>query len=375
MRFNDKLKYAWHSIIKNKSRSFFTAFIIFFISTIVILLLSISTSFYKNEKYLLQSNFSEEQLYINLSGSISSSNYSDILNVLNDYSKNIKMVSSGRTSKKYTSFYYLSSSGIELYDINGSLNDYTNTASVIVPINEKENNPLGNYINLDDMTYKVIGYSNSSQYYFSLEYYLKTSKVNNLFISFYSNDSDVFLCLKMLKNISKELKNVISIKEIDSPFIEKYNNVVSLANWVLIVMVLISIIMLFVTIGCISNSIIISLDENKHFYAMIKSIGARSETLYHIILLEFFILIIISSLFSFLAVYIFSPIIKNIVIGLTEVFLDGFYISKEAVIFSIPIYLPIISSILIACFIVVFCRIIIRQVINSNPVDLLSEVN
>ncbi|MDD4000895.1 MAG: FtsX-like permease family protein, partial [Bacilli bacterium] len=137
-------------------------------------------------------------------------------------------------------------------------------------------------------------------------------------------------------------------------------------------------ILILLSIGSVSNSIMISVDQNKKFFGLLKTLGLKDKDIKDLIVIETFFTVIFGIIFASLTLLILVPLIGNLILYLLEFFLRHVYHEVYSTFpfhVNFPIYIPIISILVFTIFSVLFSRNSITKLTKANPIEIIKEVN
>ena len=140
-----------------------------------------------------------------------------------------------------------------------------------------------------------------------------------------------------------------------------------------IVLVFLVIVMLL-SIGIISNSILVLLDLNKSKIGLLRVIGIRNKDLLLILLFEIIMTVLFGLILSIILIYSFSFVLKNINMNIFNIlysFLDQKILLKYDVYLINDFYISILLISFLLLILILFLYKRIKNVIRINPVLLL----
>ena len=144
--------------------------------------------------------------------------------------------------------------------------------------------------------------------------------------------------------------------------------VVALAAFLCLVLILLS-------IGSLANTIMISVDKNKKFIGLLKALGLNEKDLKSTIKMESITTIVLGILLSFGTVYLF----KGMIGGLNELLLTSMFANylnaiEYTIVFTLPIYIPLIVLVFFIFFTLLFARGSMSKIAKTDPMAVISEV-
>lgn len=134
-------------------------------------------------------------------------------------------------------------------------------------------------------------------------------------------------------------------------------------------------VLILLSIGSLANTIMISVDKNKKFIGLLKALGLNEKDLKSTIKMESITTIVLGVLLSFGTVFL----CKGIVGGLNELLLTSMFSNylneiEYTIIFSLPIYVPIIVLVFFVFFTLLFARGSMSKIAKTDPMAVISEV-
>lgn len=408
MRFGDILKIAIHNMWNNKSRTLLVTLVIFILATLVTLILGLTIDLMDVTDVVLSSNDNSMDVIIEKPWSDSG-----------DY------ILTNDDIKKYKKDYLIAHPNYFSYCIYDQ--DWSNSFDKNVCfINFDENclinikDPLvsGRLWNNDDsdknyawITDSFANYENlkigselslykkGHEYKFIVKGIVKDEPLSDggtyikrdVFLS-YENaiETDVSISKMTIgvipNSVSKNLISILNFKKVveidndynfdtgegtlcvrcdflDNAMLTLYISIGAIAGAILL-----SIIIILLCIGCISNSIEITVEENKQFFGTMKAIGLRNENIKSIVRWQAIIMIIIATFFAALLdsliMYLIKPSIAKV-----------FMIDASLFSFSMPIYVPFIVLFLLISLVLLCTIKSLNGISKMDVVSVISEVD
>lgn len=144
---------------------------------------------------------------------------------------------------------------------------------------------------------------------------------------------------------------------------------IMLFNTLIVVAVLVvSILIILLSIGCVSNSIQITVEQNSKFFGMMKAIGMRNKVVKSIVRVQAVISILIAVLLATGLVIGLFAIINPLLAPLLETIGVSFTL-------SMPFYVPICVFALLSLMVLLFTIKSLNRISKMDVVSVISEVN
>ncbi len=424
----DRYKLSLHNIKNNRSRSILTTTIVFIISLLMIFILSIAISFSNNYNKIVTQyyqetdeeisicyfNYDQDNIY-----NFDYNNYQNVKQVINDNEEVI--FNSLYTTNKYVSLNLQNHrfSNVYKYEIiEGRDTTYEdeNTNKVLVSANfvqqyYEENKILlkpsstfrytfDEYISEDgyyktyELIFEVVGIYKDNMVsngyydyaiYADIEYFL--SKVEGSYI-----DSMVFYHQVTNTNFNKVefRENLQNIVDGLNDFIPKRKgndtvycyvlNEIKLAELtsaiIIILAIFLCLVLILLSIGSLSNTIMISVDKNKRFIGLLKALGLNEKDLKSTIKMESITTIVMGVLLSFLALYLAKEQISGINTMIISTICSSYLTDIDyEIIYILPIYVPVIVLVFFIAFTLLFSRSSMSRIAKLDPIAVISEVS
>ena len=207
-------------------------------------------------------------------------------------------------------------------------------------------------------------------YFTNVNYYYNVSNSN-------FNDKEL---TNDLDNFVSELKNVLPSERPDSDSI--YCNALAdlkmsglIGTIIIAIAAFLCLVLILLSIGSLANTIMISVDKNKKFIGLLKALGLNEKDLKSTIKMESITTIVLGVILSFLTIFLF----KGMIGGLNEMLLNSMFSSylsriEYSIIFTLPIYIPVIVLIFFVFFTLLFARGSMSKIAKTDPMAVISEV-
>lgn len=417
MRFFDVLKVALHNMWNNKTRTALVTLVLFILSTLVSVILAVGI----NATNIINKAFSYDTA-INLNctyyanDEISNMNYEQIENIMkNIYEPNSDLfVNVSISMDNYNADFYTNEAVIPLHLDSNIYEGYESPLVDGRLWNKNDNGKnyawiskdyaLNYNVRVDDIITITVGskYGDSTTY----EYVVK-GIVNDY--NMYNSYSNPFLMIDYKDLMSKGLEiSTITLRTSNiekdsslpvmlrvSSIIKEFNDIEGFVNrnglsvesyevenkqmsiyisiGIMAGVLILSLILMLMSIGCVSNSIQITVEQNRKFFGMMKAIGLRNNTVKKIVRWQAVIMIllavILAAIVTFLIMMAVEPLVLNNLIPLM------FGTMVVNISFSMPFYVPIIVFVLLVALVMVFTIKSLNKISKMDVVSVISEVN
>ncbi|MBO5712465.1 MAG: ABC transporter permease [Acholeplasmatales bacterium] len=425
MKYFDRYKLSLHNINNNKSRSILTTIIVYIISLLLTVILSIGISFSLNTNNIIKKYYSEATEFIDVSyfrgeysTIINNSNYSSLYDVILKHDSSISYTS--HNANLYDNNLYLEDHGYfpsnfveitegrapvfsdantnkvlvsaeyarEYYDLTGEKLDLNDTINYSIRIDlqgdfkfvETELEVIGIYKNKNveispfsseniimDIQYLLS--LDSDLYAHDLHYYYDVTKVGFNINEFSDN----------LLNLVADLRDSLGEGYIDSSIYSSAENDIFVSKILIIIVIVMalvfSLILILLSIGSLANTIMISVDKNKKFIGLLKALGLNEKDLKSVIKMESITTICLGVILAFVTIVVAKPILTGLNDMLVTAIFSEYLIDIDyEIIFNIPIYVPAIVMAFFIVFTLIFARGSMAKIAKTDPMAVISEV-
>lgn len=389
MKIIDKLKYSWHNIKQNKARSILSAIIVYILSTLIMGILFVGISFSRNMNRSYKELLKQDDVYISLrfEDEVNTEELTNkFLSIISKHKKSIDFV----TSYQYPFGYLYDFSTLTKPDFTlkyTSVKDLkSDSNSIILDSSLEGEYKINDIYRIQNHDFIVTDFYESSDdlnghNIVDLTYCneLFELKLTSLSITYTYKDGNFNDDLKSLNKLYKKLNSSNLDKEkvyIDSYSLHTYNKARSRSTIIIGVVSFVAILLLLLSIGTISNSIMVSIDQNRHFLGMIKAMGLNKNGVFTIVLFEVIITILGSIVVSSITISCFAPMFENLIVHLLNLIIGDVYedvFKSFKVIVSLPWYLPIISTVFFVAFTILFSKNSLKKLLSNSPIEVLNE--
>lgn len=426
MKYFDRYKLSLHNINNNKSRSILTTIIVYIISLLLTVILSVGISFSLNTNNIIKKYYSEATEFVvvsyfsgEYSTIINNSNYSGVYDVIlkhdssisyslhnaNLFDNNLVLVDHGyfpsnfveitegrapvfsdaNTNKVLVSAEYAR----EYYDLTGEkldLNDTINysirvdldgdfkfieTQLEVIGIYKTKNVEISPFSN-EDIIIMDIQYLLSLDrdlYAHDLHYYYDVTKVGFNINEFSDN----------LLNLVADLRDSLGEGYMDSSIYSSAENDIFVSKVLIFIVIVLSLvfslILILLSIGSLANTIMISVDKNKKFIGLLKALGLNEKDLKSVIKMESITTICLGVILAFVTIVVAKPILTGVNDMLVTAIFSEYLIDIDyEIIFNIPIYVPAIVMAFFIVFTLIFARGSMAKIAKTDPMAVISEV-
>ena len=427
MKYFDRYKLSLHNINNNKSRSILTTIIVYIISLLLTVILSVGISFSLNTNNIIKKYYSEATEFVGVSyfrgeysTIINNSNYSCVYDVIlkhdssisyslhnaNLFDNNLVLVDHGyfpsnfveiiegrapvfsdaNTNKVLVSAEYAR----EYYDLTGEkldLNDTINysirvdldgdfkfieTQLEVIGIYKTKNVEISLFSN-EDIIIMDIQYLlslDSDLYAHDLQYYYDVTKVGFNINEFSDN----------LLNLVADLRDSLGEGYMDSSIYSSAENDIFVSKVLIFIVIVLSLvfslILILLSIGSLANTIMISVDKNKKFIGLLKALGLNEKDLKSVIKMESITTICLGVILAFVTIVVAKPILTGVNDMLVTAIFNEYLIDIDyEIIFNIPIYVPAIVMAFFIVFTLIFARGSMAKIAKTDPMAVISEVS
>jgi ABC-type antimicrobial peptide transport system permease subunit len=228
----------------------------------------------------------------------------------------------------------------------------------------------------------------SLDFFFDLRYGIATFDVkqlgsSNLKITFsppktrYKFDEVYELNENLMLDIKNSFKNLgenVRI-EVESTLIEEFKLTRLLSAGVVLVSIFLGILIMFLSIGSVANTIIISVDKNKKFIGLLKAMGLKQRDVESLVKIEVAITIsigiVLSTIFMSFLLSSFDDLIEQLIYGLFYQLAYMDFVVKTVV----PLYLPISIIFVFLGTSLLFSKSSLHNISKMDVITIISEVS
>lgn len=383
MKIRDKVRFAWKNIQNNKARAIITASIVYFIGLLImgILYVAISFSDNMNRVFVETAKADNVEIYHMVDKEINLETLLELSEKYKDLGVNLSVSRHG-----FHLFDFRHFREKELKIVQGELpHNYVGKNHVYLPEELSEEYEINDLFPDYLGDFPVAGFYSSEMYFcplLDLSYYGENiSGIDHFsFRYFYDEGRNINKDLITLNKLFGEVKTLFG-SDSSRTFSDALANI-NLAKTVSVIVIasfaFLAAVLILLSVGSINNSIMLSIDQNKKFIGLMKTLGLKSKNLKDIIIIETFFTVIFGILAASISLIFLIVPIKELVIYLLEFFLrHEFIFVSETFKFHVffPYYLPPITVFAVTFFSVFFSRAGIRGIIKANPVAIINEVN
>ncbi len=139
---------------------------------------------------------------------------------------------------------------------------------------------------------------------------------------------------------------------------------------IIFLMVIISLVVLLLSIGCVANSIQITVEQNAQFFGVMKAIGMRNSNLYFIIYTQAVIIILATIITaSGAAVGLLSVLTPAILSFLTTLGAPPLQLSL-----TLPVYMPFIVLFVLIGLVILWTAKSLKGLAKKDVITMINEV-
>ncbi len=150
--------------------------------------------------------------------------------------------------------------------------------------------------------------------------------------------------------------------------VEDRNFAILFTSLIIIGVLVISVIIILLSIGCVSNSIQITVEQNAKFFGMMKAIGMRNSVVKSIVQIQSIIMI-------FIAVCLATGVAIGLFFGINPILAQTFASLGLTISLSMPFYIPIVVFAILVGMVILFTLKSLNKISKMDVVSVISEVN
>lgn len=391
MKFLDTIKISLHNMWNNKTRTLLVTLVLFVLSTLVTVILGVSINVIQvvdvmsNTNQLMDLEFTYYDGYSNITYE-EIETYKKAIGKSNVFIHTCVRTNNDRIAAVDTSTNIFD--GVDGALIGGRFWNKTDKNMPYCWVTEdysiRNNVLVGDVVNIDNnltaksQKYEVIGIvKNVTIGYDYVDVLLdmqraRTDKFVARSLYFYSSYLSEEITSADIKEVGKIINanNKYSDKNpngiaVNSVYIGIVKTRLLIAGSVLGAALVLSIIVILLCIGCVSNSIQITVEQNRKFFGMMKAIGLRNATIKRIVRWQSVFMIILSVIGS-------SLVGMGVMAMLRPQVAQVFYTDIP---FTLPVYVPFIVLFLLVSLVLIFTTKSLNKISKMDVVSVISEVN
>lgn len=391
MKFLDTIKISLHNMCNNKTRTLLVTLVLFVLSTLVTVILGVSINVIQvvdvmsNTNQLMDLEFTYYDGYSNITYE-EIETYKKAIGKSNVFIHTCVRTNNDRIAALDTSTNIFD--GVDGALIGGRFWNKTDKNMPYCWVTEdyaiRNNVLVGDVVNIDNnlttksQKYEVIGIvKNVTIGYDYVDVLLdmqraRTDKFVARSLYFYSSYLSEEITSADIKEVGKIINanNKYSDKNpngiaVNSFYIGTVKTRLIIAGSVLGAALVLSIIVILLCIGCVSNSIQITVEQNRKFFGMMKAIGLRNATIKRIVRWQSVFMIILSVIGS-------SLVGMGVMAMLRPQVAQVFYTDIP---FTLPVYVPFIVLFLLVSLVLIFTTKSLNKISKMDVVSVISEVN
>lgn len=391
MKFLDTIKISLHNMWNNKTRTLLVTLVLFVLSTLVTVILGVSINVIQvvdvmsNTNQLMDLEFTYYDGYSNITYE-EIETYKKAIGKSNVFIHTCVRTNNDRIAAVDTSTNIFD--GVDGALIGGRFWNKTDKNMPYCWVTEdyaiKNNVLVGDVVNIDNnltaksQKYEVIGIvKNVTIGYDYVDVLLdmqraRTDKFVARSLYFYSSYLSEEITSADIKEVGKIINanNKYSDKNpngiaVNSFYIGTVKTRLIIAGSVLGAALVLSIIVILLCIGCVSNSIQITVEQNRKFFGMMKAIGLRNATIKRIVRWQSVFMIILSVIGS-------SLVGMGVMAMLRPQVAQVFYTDIP---FTLPVYVPFIVLFLLVSLVLIFTTKSLNKISKMDVISVISEVN
>ena len=136
---------------------------------------------------------------------------------------------------------------------------------------------------------------------------------------------------------------------------------------------ILSLILMLMSIGCVSNSIQITVEQNRKFFGMMKAIGLRNNTVKKIVRWQAVIMILLAVILASIVTFLVMMSVESLVV--TNLIPLMFGSEGVNISFGMPFYVPLIVFFMLVGLVMLFTIKSLNKISKMDVVSVISEVN
>lgn len=427
MRLSDRIKLAFHNLVQSRSRTILTVIIVFIVSALISVIVLMGLNFTLNTNKEIKDTFEKggstyrfvafENFEPYSSSKINREEYSKLSVVMSKQSGAINNVYAAASGLSYGDI-----NNCYLYDYNyGFVTGGTLTAgrvwtkedsgtnavwlseAAVETLSEALAEPLkiGDSFSFEDnpnaetvfILRGIIKNIQSTNYFeespdfiidfsYAYEHLYSHMSIGEIFMKFAAPQKKY-----RLKSVMNGIKAFVDevdgsfpkavdpnygneIPRITNDILDQYEAIYLLNLVVTGLAIILGLIVLFLSIGSIANSVIINMDKNKRFTGLLKAMGLRHGNVKSIVYIEASISIILGIILSTALILSINQYLKQLISSLMSYLFDR----NMSIIFSMPVYLPFAITAVFILTALLFTRGSLRKIEKQNVISIISEV-
>lgn len=391
MKFIDTIKISLHNMWNNKTRTLLVTLVLFILSTLVTVILGISINVIK-----ITNQISGYNDVVDLS-----MGYNWNKEVTNEEIEALKKIAEQSKILTHTCFEIEKPNTIA---VDTSTNIYDGIDDSLISgrfWNKTDKNKpycwvsveyaTTNHVDVGDVI-ALYEYNGSQKYYevkgvvknIIIGYYevnciidaerVKTDQIPIRGLRFYSSRlrgkptiSDIMQIRDIVKANNKESQSNPEGLVVRSDYVDTIEMKLIMSGAILGGSLVLAIIVILLCIGCVSNSIQITVEQNRKFFGMMKAIGLRNATVKRIVRWQAVFMIVLSVIGASLVGMGVMALLKPQIVKL-------FY-TNVPIDFALPFYVPFIVMFLLVSLVLIFTTKSLNKISRMDVVSVISEVN
>lgn len=391
MKFIDTIKISLHNMWNNKTRTLLVTLVLFILSTLVTVILGISINVIK-----ITNQISGYNDVVDLS-----MGYNWNKEVTNEEIESLKKIAEQSKILTHTCFEI---EKLNTIAVDTSTNIYDGIDDSLISgrfWNKTDKNKpycwvsveyaTTNHVDIGDVI-ALYEYNGSQRYYevkgvvknIIIGYYevnciidaerVKTDQIPIRGLHFYSSRlrgkptiSDIMQIRDIVKANNKASQSNPEGLAVRSNYVETIEMKLIMSGAILGGSLVLAIIVILLCIGCVSNSIQITVEQNRKFFGMMKAIGLRNATVKRIVRWQAVFMIVLSVIGASLVGMGVMALLKPQIVKL-------FY-TNVPIDFALPFYVPFIVMFLLVSLVLIFTTKSLNKISRMDVVSVISEVN
>ena len=430
MKFWSVLKLSLHNLANNKLRTFLTIVVLFIMASVVMIMTGFGMSFFNSIGASTEKSINESDSFVTISENISGSRdgYTfygsasyldedvkqkavDFYNSEENYFHTIEFSSEQRTMMTTLIDFeqhsleaapmYMGSNlfvGQSDYLVSGRLWSISDegTNNVWLSASLSDTFKLGSEIEFDDHEgiYNVCGFLKSDNDKIYMDYKLfndTTLEKSCNFNGDYNNElviGKITLTMKQIdnnkfddgtvKNLQDFTKSFNSVSDYDEVGIYVESNILDSLKFALImkivivaVLVFVAVLIILLSIGSVSNTIKITVEQNRKFFGMMKAIGMQNKIVRRVVQWQAIIMVALGTILAtgvtIGAMYLVGPLVAMM--------MNSLFGCGAVIITGLPLYAPFVVFFALVLFVLLFTVKNLNKISKMDVISVISEVN
>ncbi len=208
-------------------------------------------------------------------------------------------------------------------------------------------------------------------------YYNGELVINKIILNTFHDKDNMFTdsIVSDLKGFKKSLNSVDNYDDdgiyVQSSILDELKFAMMMKIMVLAVIIFVSVLIILLSIGSVSNTIKITVEQNRKFFGMMKAIGMQNKTVRRVVQWQAIVMVLIGTVLAtgltIGLMYMVEPIVAMM---MASVFGEG-----AIIIAGLPIYIPFVVFFALVGFVLLFTVKNLNKISKMDVISVISEVN